>query len=1024
MNKFSLYKDRCIIMMCCLCFQFSGAVVKSKVGSHKGISTIAHRMIKEGKTLNQVQSKITGIVRDASGVLPGVTVSVKNALRQAQGDTTVTDENGRFTIVAAEGDVLIFSYIGYEDVTIVVDKRISLTVTMKEDATALKEVVINAGYYNVKEKERTGSISKITSKDIEKSPVSNVLAAMQGRMAGVDIIQDSGTSGGGFQIKIRGVNSLRTDGNSPLYIIDGVPYSSETIGYSNTTTGMVAPTSPLSSINPTDVESIEVLKDADATAIYGSRGANGVVLITTKKGKAGKTKFSVSSSSGYGKVTKFIDLMNTEQYLAMRRKAFANDGIVTYPATAYDVNGTWDATRNTDWQKELLGGTAEITDLQMSVTGGSAQTQYLLSGTKRKETTVLPGDFEYDRTAVHFNMNHNSDHNKFKVLFSGGYSLQDNKQSSTDLSRTARNLAPNAPALYDAEGNLNWENDTFQNPLALLNGYSTVKTKDLLANVVLSYSILPNLDIKANLGYTDINNHEQRILPSTMNNPSLLITSANSSLFDNQTNRQSYLFEPQLQWKKSYGNHALDVLVGGTEQEQLTSRLFSLGFGFASNSLITNMASSNTKYVLGSDETEYKYQAFFGRVNYNFKEKYIINATGRRDGSSRFGPGKQFATFGAVGAAWLFSNEHLLKDSKVLSFGKLRMSYGTSGNDQIGDYQFLNTYGTSALNYQGVVSMEPLRLFNPDFGWESSTKMEAALETGYLNDRLFLTLAWYKNRSSNQLVGIPLPGTTGFTSINANLNATVENRGIEVTLRTVNFDGKNFKWSTNLNISVARNELISFPGLAGSTYATRYVVGESTSIVKVYDYAGVNATTGLYEFTDINGDGIINALGDKQKTVDLSPEYFGGLQNQIKYKNWQLDFLFQFVKQKAALYTPGVNGGSFFNQSTALVDAWQTAGDEAFYQLYSSGASSVAATAFSRFSDSNAMIVDGSYLRLKNIAISYDLPLKVKGVNCKILLQGQNVLTFTPYRGGDPEFRYTGFLPPLRVFTGGVQLNF
>lgn len=967
----------------------------------------------------QTPQQITGTVSDATSPLPAVTVTVKGKT-----SGTLTDQNGYFSITAAVGDILVFSFMGYKTVEITVNNQNTIKVQLKEDATALKEVVVNAGYYSVKDKERTGSIVKITSKDIENQPVSNVLAAMQGRMAGVDIIQDGGTAGGGFQIKIRGLNSLRADGNAPLYIIDGVPYSSETIGYAQTTTGMATPTSPLNSINPADVESIEILKDADATAIYGSRGANGVVLITTKKGKVGKTKFSINSSTGVGRVTRFIDLMNTEQYLAMRRQAYINDGITTYPASAYDVNGTWDQTRYTNWQKELIGGTAEINDIQASVSGGSTQTQYLLSGSRRRETTVIPGDFTYNRTAIHFSMNHISNDSKFKISFSGGYTIQDNKQPATDLTKLSRTLAPNAPALYDTNGNLNWENNTFQNPLASLNAFSTVDAKDLVANTVLSYKLLPNLEAKVNMGYTNVKNHEQRLIPSTISNPAQNITSANSQMYDSFTERQSVVFEPQLNWRKTFNNSTLDVLMGSTVQQQSTHRLYAQGGGFASNALITNLASASIKLIFASDIVEYKYQAFFGRINYNYKEKYILNATGRRDGSSRFGPGKQYASFGAIGAAWVFTNENILKESKILSFGKLRMSYGITGNDQIGDYQFLNTYSLSTLNYQGVVGLEPTRLYNPNFGWESNTKIEAAIETGFLNDRIFLTAAWYKNRSSNQLVGIPLPGTTGFTSLSANLDATVENKGIEVTLRTLNFRGDNFKWTTNFNISVARNKLIKFPGLAGSTFANTYVVGQPTSIIKVYEFTGVNPQTGLYEVADLNGDGIFNAAGDRQKTMDLTPKYFGGFQNQFQYKNWQFDFLFQFVKQQVSNYTPNVSAGYNVNQSTAMLQAWQQPGDSAPYQMYTTGANSAAATAFSRYAASDAMIVDGSYIRLKNIALSFALPLKSKEVNCKLVLQGQNVLTFTHYKGGDPEFKYTNYLPPLRVFTAGIQFNF
>jgi TonB-linked SusC/RagA family outer membrane protein len=967
------------------------------------------------------QHQIQGTVTDGINLLAGVSISIKG-----KSNATTTDYNGRYTLSALSEDILIFTYIGYRTYIVPIQGRTTINISLQENGTKLQEVKINAGYYSVKNSERTGSISKITAKDIEKQPVTNVLATMQGRMAGVDITQDTGTPGGGFQLKIRGLNSLRQEGNEPLYIIDGVPYSSETIGYSNTNSGMPTASSPLNSINPNDIESVEVLKDADATAIYGSRGANGVVLISTKKGKAGKTNVTVSASSGIGKSTKMIDLMNTQQYLEMRRQGFANDGVAAYPAAAYDINGTWDQNRYTDWQEELLGGTAVITNMQASVSGGSDLTQYLLSGTYRTETTVLPGDFEYDKTAFHFNMNHSSADKKFKLVFSTGYTSQENVQAATDVSRTARNLPPNAPALYDADGNLNFEKSTFQNPLATLRGITTAKTNDLIANTVLSYQIMPHWEIKANLGLTDLKNAEQRLAPSTTSDPARNFDSSRSSMYSNNTERRCWIVEPQLRWNHDFEKSKIDVLAGGTAQQQTTSRLYQFGRGFASNSQITDIASATQKSIFVSDETIYKYQAFFGRINYNWDKKYILNLTGRRDGSSRFGPGKQFAAFSAAGVAWLFSNESFLKENSVLSFGKLRASYGSSGSDQIGDYQYLDTYASSGLNYNGFIGLNPTRLYNPDFSWEINKKLEVAVETGFFGDRLFFTAAWYRNRSSNQLVGIPQPGTTGFNSINANLNATVQNSGVEFTLRTLNFDSGNFKWTTNFNSAASRNKLVAFPGLEGSTYSNRYVIGESTSIVKTYQFKGVNPQTGLYEVEDVNKDGVINTLGDKKNIVDLTPQYFGGLENLFHYKNWQLDFLFQFVKQQNYDYNPnGPGGNGLINQQTAMVDAWQKAGDQAPFQMNTSGRNGNAVTAFYNYVDSDALIVDASYIRLKNIALSYDLPLHIpKGVHCKLSLLGQNILTFTPYKGGDPEFKYTGYLPPLKIITAGIQLTF
>ncbi|SHJ18332.1 SusC/RagA family TonB-linked outer membrane protein [Flavobacterium terrae] len=965
---------------------------------------------------------VQGKIYDNLSSLPGVNVTVKGTTVQ-----TISNYDGSYTIKTSTKDTLVFSMMGYAKREIAIQGRNTINVSMSEEATSLQEVKINAGYYSVKEKERTGSIARMTSKDIEKQPVTNVLATMQGQMAGVSVTQSTGVSGGGFDIQIRGQNSLRANGNAPLYVIDGVPYSSEAIGGGITATVMPALTSPLNNLNPGDIESLEVLKDADATAIYGSRGANGVVLITTKKGKKGKTTFSTSINSGLGKVTRFMDMMKTPQYLQMRAEAYVNDGITSYPPDAYDINGTWDQNRYTDWQKTLLGGTNEITNIQAALSGGNAQTQFLVSGNFGKETTVFPGEFGYKKGNLHTNLNHESDNKKFRINFTAGYTIQDNNQPSTDLTPEAWSIAPNAPALYDENGNLNWENGTFNNPLRNLEGKSLANTKDLVANMLISYKLLQNLELKSSFGYTDLHHTESSTFPSTIYNPAYGLGSEYSVLFANNTSRNSWIIEPQLHWNKEFGKARVEALVGSTFQQQNNVQLVQQASGFMSNSLIYNLAAASNISVFTDEATIYKYQAFFGRVNLNWDKRYIVNITGRRDGSSRFGPGKQFANFGAIGAAWIFSNEAFISENlSFLSFGKLRASYGTTGNDQIGNYQFLNTYSTSGNNYQGTIGLHPTRLYNPDFGWEMNKKFEAALETGFFNDCITLTSAWYNNRSSNQLVGIPLPGTTGFPSMQANLDAAVQNRGWEFTLRTVNFQKENFRWTTSLNFTTTKNKLLSFPSLETSTYANQLVIGQPLNIKKVYHFTGIDPQTGIYQFEDVNNDGIITATEDKKTVKDLNPEFYGGLQNQLKYKQWQLDFLFQFVKQEnyntaATLALPG----TMSNQSTIVGNHWQSPGDSAPYQQYSSGANGAAVDAFYKYISSDAVITDASFIRLKNIALSYEVPKKwMKNVQCKVSLQGQNVLTFTSYKGADPEFTALGFLPPLRIITSGIQLSF
>jgi len=967
------------------------------------------------------QQTVTGTVSDGTGPLPGASILVKGTTR-----SVTSDLEGKFTIAVSPEDILIFSFTGFKNVEVAVGTQRNLSITLEVDSTNLEEVTINAGHYSVKQKESTGSITRITAKDIETQPVTNVLATMQGRMAGVEVTQDSGVPGGSFQVKIRGQNSLRANGNNPLYIIDGVPYSSEPIGYEQTSTATPSVTSPLNSINPADIQSIEVLKDADATAIYGSRGANGVVLITTKKGKPGKTSFTVNSWSGFGKVANFIDLMKTDQYLAMRKRAYANDGVSDYPATAYDVNGTWDQNRYTDWQKNLTGRTAQMNNTQLSLSGGSETTQYLLSGTYYKETTVFPGDFGYRKGALHFNLSHASQDKKLKVNFSGGYTAQDNDLPGTDLTRISRTLVPNAPGLYDENGELNWEGGTFENPVAELRSEINSRTYDLILNGTIGYEIARGLEAKVSMGLTDTKTQDSKTLPSTMYNPAYGYTSNDSSILTNNTFRQSWIIEPQLHYSTSFWDGRLDALLGSTFQHQRNNILYQMGYGYSSNSLIYDLSAARQVFVIESDETLYRYQAFFGRVNYAWDDRYIINLTGRRDGSSRFGPGKQFANFGAIGGAWIISKEKFMQEQPLsISFAKIRSSYGITGNDQIGDYQFINTYGSTGIPYQGVIGLTPTRLFNPDFGWEKNKKLEVALEAGFLGERIFFTAAWYRNRSSNQLVGIPLAGTTGFPSINANLDATVQNKGLEFTLRTENFKTKDFDWTTSLTIAIARNKLVSFPGLENSSYANTYVIGQPTTIAKLYQFTGIDPQTGIYQFTDVNGDGILTTDKDRQTVADLTPEYFGGFQNQLRYKGWNLDFLFQFTRQQNYDFIAGVPAGQMYNQRTDAGNAWSGEGDLSKYQLLTAGSNSAALRAYYNYTSSNAIIVDGSFIRLKNISLSYNLPSGILGtMNCRLYVQGQNVFTITPYKGADPELKHSGYLPPLRFFSGGVQISF
>jgi TonB-linked SusC/RagA family outer membrane protein len=820
---------------------------------------------------------------------------------------------------------------------------------------------------------------------------------------------------------------LRAEGNTPLYIVDGIPFGSENLGDISISIGVLrSGLSPLNILNPNDIESIEVLKDADATAIYGSRGANGVVLITTKKGKQGKTNFKVNSYTGVGQVTRKLELMNTEQYLAMREQAYANDGFSELPAYAYDVNGTWDRNRYTDWQKELIGGTANIQSIHTSVSGGSESTRFLIGGTHYKETTVFPGDFVYKKAAVNFNINHNSQDKKFEVSLSGNYMSDQNNLMGTDLTYQAYTLAPNAPKLYTEDNKLNWENSTWVNPIAQLEEKYLAKNNTIISNGLLLFRPTDDWEFKTAMGFTDSFLDESKASPHTMFNPAYGLGSEVSTLYLNTARMQSWNFEPQISYRKELFGGILNALVGATFQSRSRKQSGFMAWGYSSNNLINNMAAASNIITTGANNSEYRYNALFSRVNYSYKDKYYLNLTGRRDGSSRFGPGKRFANFGAVGAAWLFSRETIFDENlSWLSFGKLRGSYGTTGSDLIGDYQYMNTYGLTGIGYSGIIGLEPMQLFNPNFSWETNKKVEGAIELGFLKDKLLLNIAHFRNRSSNQLVGIPLPGITGFSMVRANLNATVENTGWEFELNSQIVENKNVSWNSSLNLTVPNNKLIAFPDLEGSTYANQYIIGQALDIKRVYHFTGINPETGVYEFEDYDADGMITAENDREKIINTSPVFYGGWQNNFTYKNWGFDFLFQFVKKLGSNYNSiGVLPGVANNLPVDLLDTWQAPGDTSNVQPFTTGLNPELTNAFYKYLSSDAAYSDASFIRLKNVSLTYTLPQLFESVECKLYMQGQNIFTLTKFKGADPENNSFSSLPPLRVISMGLHLNF
>jgi TonB-linked SusC/RagA family outer membrane protein len=990
-----------------------------------------------------IPSTLSGMVRTETGApLMGATVYVLKLKK-----TLVTDKDGVFTLKdISDGEYeVIISYVGYESYktkVMVTNHEAWLNADLKQSMNKLDETVVK-GYYNTTSRLNTGDVTTVKGEDITEQPVSDPILALEGRVPGLNIQQTSGAPGAYSTIRIMGQNSI-LNGNDPLYIVDGVPYSSTSItspyigggmlGYplSNGQNQGGAGLSPFNSLNPADIESIEVLKDADATAIYGSRGANGVILITTKKGKTGKTRVDANVYSGAGKVTRTIPFMNSQQYLAMRNEAFQNDGLTPQAGYDYDLIG-WDTTRYTDWQKVLIGNSATFTNAQVGLSGGSGNTQFAAGGGYSSQGTVFPGSYSDRKASGYLNLTHSSIDNRFHMQMMANYVNDNNSLPSTDLTSQIT-LAPDAPKIYNADGSLNWEYingaSTFANPLSYSLITASTKSDNFIGNLNMSYQIINGLHLKSNFGYNDMHVAQAILTPGTFYPaPYNDIASNRQSSFAN-TQAKSWIIEPQITYDKALLGGQLNTLIGTTFQENTRVTAGEITSGYNSDLLIDDPAAASSVYFAGSASTLYHYDALFGRIGYAWQEKYLLNLTGRRDGSSRFGPGKQFGNFGAVGAAWVFSKESFVSNSlSFLSFGKLRVSYGVTGNDQIGDYQFLSTYNSTGRTYQGLAGLSPTSLTNPNFAWEQVRKLETGMELGLFKDRLLISATYFRNRSSDQLVGYVLPFVTGFSSVQANLPATVQNSGGEFVVNTINLKTKNFSWTSSINLTIPENKLLAFPNIQNSPYRYSFFVGKSLFSSYVYNSTGVDPQSGLYSFTTKNAQSwnptpVTDYIVSKPVTQSL----YGGFENNLSYMGFQLSFLFQFVKQLGYNYFASIGfmpGMVNFNQPQWALSHWQKPGDLTSVEMYSTQFGN-AYTAFTNYQRSTTVISDASFIRLKNLALSYELPARWKKAThlqkAAVYLQAQNLLTITRYKGLDPETAGQN-LPPLRMITGGVRVG-
>jgi TonB-linked SusC/RagA family outer membrane protein len=951
--------------------------------------------------------------------------------------TTTTDPFGKFSINKInDNGILFFSLEGYESIEVPINNRRIFQIQMRSAATLLDEMVKTA-YEKTSPRLNTGTIAKMTWQDIERQPVSNILGAMVG-IPGLLNNQNNGLPGTDYALQLRGQSSIgiapgMLPSSNILFIIDGVPFAPNNnpmrvIGSGSGTKG----SNPLDAINPGDIESIEVLKDADATAIYGSRGADGVVLITTRQGKAGKPVITATIYAGMNPPTSIPRMLNAQQFAEMRREALKNDNILPTINNAPDIL-LFDTTHDTNVKSMLLGKMLPIINCQASIAGGDSNTLYLLSAGHRYGSTLCPGNSGENRTSLHLRLSHNSRNRRFSIHCSSLYIVTKNRSVSTDL-LSVLTMPPTIPYLLDSANNLVWQQNgvLFQNPLAYLLRTYYAQTNNLLCNFQLGYKLLKGLHFKTNVGGNRVIFDEKNKIPGKSLNPFLSPPPTGSMLFG-KNEYNSWIVEPQFEFLKTIKNGNFVFLFGGTLVELFNNRISINASGFSNDEQLMDISAASNVYNY-EQQTVYRYAGVFARTSYNWQDKYIINLTGRRDGSSRFGPKKRFGNFGAVGAAWIFSNESFIKEKKsIISFGKLRGSYGVTGNDQIGDYKFFDRWAQANYTYLGSAGVVPSQIADSFYSWEVTRKLEGVIELGLWKDRLYIVVDYFKNRTGNQLISYSLPYTTGFSSITANNSrAIVQNTGIELTLKSKNIIKKNTAWSSELTITFPKNKLLSFPGLANSWYGRTFTKGLSLTGSFGYKYDGVDPATGTFRFADKDQDGTVSYPNDYIYLGNLDPKFYGLLKNSFTYKNWMCDIALEFRKQMGYsplfyIYNAYMPGTPMVNQPIAVLDRWQKPGDHATFQKFTTS-TSAAVVARSNLLQSTGQFADASFICVKNIYVGFNFSTNwVKKIYAKeacLFLMAQNLFTFTGKKFFEQQIQIPYTISPLRTIAAGFKYSF
>jgi TonB-linked SusC/RagA family outer membrane protein len=961
--------------------------------------------------------------------MPGVSITMKGTTLGV-----LTDADGKYSISApASAKSILFSFVGFKTQEVLLDGKTKIDVVLSQDLVLMNEVVV-VGYGTQIKSKVTGSIAKVEGESLKNMPVPTIEQALQGKTAGVYIGAVNGKSTGTTNMRIRGASSI-TATNQPLFIVDGIPITTEALNQSG------AVINPLTSINFNDVESIDILKDASSSAIYGSRGANGVVLITTKKGINGDTKLNFTIQSGFNEASHRREFMNADEYITYFREAavngdLADDDYYGDPpgtndyyrlqvekrlkrysgwAAILDSNGKYVGSQvNTDWQ-DLAFQRGKIFAADMSAQGGNEKLKYFTSLSYNNSEGILVSN-GIEKISARLNVD-----NKVSKLIDMGFALSLNRtkidqvsadnQFTTPMQMVA--LSPVTPP-RDLNGILyNTPTTTYYNPLIDVE----YATRDIIeyrsiANGYLSFNLMDGLKWRNELGF-DLYNLKENARYGERTESG---TGRNGYGFTNYGQTQNLTTKSYLDYLKSMGDFGLSAVLGTEFQYTTVDNSYADGEQFPLDQLQT-LASAGLITDGSSTLTKYSFLSYFTRVNFDYKAKYLFMVSGRIDGSSRFGKNNRYGTFPAASIGWVLTKEDFLSNNSTVSFLKLRTSYGQTGNAGIGNFGHLGLYGVG--RYNGVGGILPTQISNPDLGWETTNQFDVGVDFGFFKNRISGELDYYVKKTHDLLLDVPVPQTTGYSTQMQNIGS-VENKGVEFILNTNNITGT-FTWNTSFNISYNKNVVTSLGyqniiDNGSARYMNVVKVGEPIGVFYGAQYAGVDPANGdaLWYVNEKDADGNVihpevttNSFNDANFVVvgKPTPDIIGAITNTLGYKGIEFAFTFQGVTgNKVHLVGDqwmGANGVWFDNQLKSQLPSWKKPGDITDIPQARLGWDNGDQSRNSRY------LEDASYLKLRSLSLSYELPKKIvskaKIDRMRIFVQGQNLLTFTKYTGWDPE---------------------